>query len=146
MGSNPTDPIFGDIMYGMVTAQSLDESLHDSRLREIKELKREIKTLKEQKEKQDDVYRTLEKKYDNLQEKAAQLAAKNLELSKALTIYEHDPIVYVATDEGYDIEYWDKDENDYQCLMCIFNNPLEPDLVGFCEDLVLKLKDMYLME
>ena len=137
---------YGDIMYGMITAESLDESLHDSRLREIKELKREIKTLKEKRENQDDAYRKLEKKYDNLQQKTLELTAKNLELSKKITIYEHDPIICVATDDGYDIEYWDTETKDYETFMCIFNNPLESDLPSFCEDLVFTLKDMYLVE
>lgn len=130
----------------MVSADSADESLIDGRLREIKQLKAQINDLNSKIVDIEDKNDKLKKENKYLQDNNQKLNNMNFELSEKLLIYEHDPITLCSTSEGYDIEYWDKSTEQYEPLMSIYRNALEDDLREFSEYLVIKLKEMYMVE
>lgn len=132
-------------MSRMVTVDSLDDSLIEKRQKEVAELKKENDSLRLDLSHMTDRKTEWNKKFNDLLIEHRKIQQENLELTKKLLQYEHDPIKVDICTESIDILYWDDETNDYELFATFFNNNLEKDMEEFCNEFVMELKDAYVI-
>lgn len=137
-------------MSGMVTLDSLDDSLIERKQKEIHTLKAENDKIRLKLSQMTDNKEEWNNKYNDLLKKYRKLERENSEISEKLLYYEHDPIIMEEyySENGYciDISFWDTDTDRYALFASFYENNLEKDLENFCKEFIIKLKHEYLVE
>lgn len=124
----------------VVTIEGADDSLIERKQKEIHKLEERVQALDAQ-------LSILNIQMTEVKKENKQLKTSNKELSDKLLIYEHDPIILKENGIGnFDVLYWDKDSQQYDTFATFYENGLETSLKDFCEEFILELKEMYMVE
>lgn len=123
----------------MLTDDSMDDSLIEQRQKENKELRQQRDTLISELD-------ALKKQLKSQAETISVIQSENDELKKKLLVYEHDPIIYEESINGFIIKVWDKESDMYKTFAQFYDIDFEEDLEEFCKEFVIELKDAYMVE
>lgn len=124
----------------VVTIEGADDSLIERKQKELHVLEERIEALDAQ-------LSILNRQMSEMRRENQKLKTSNKELLDKLLIYEHDPIKLNDVGMGnFEVLYWDKDANQYETFATFYENNLETSLKDFCEEFILELKEMYMVE
>ena len=131
----------------MLNDDIMDDSLIERRQKEIKALKDEISALNTKVSTLETINYDYQEQINEMHTKILDLQSINSDLEHKLLIYEHDPIIYEESVDGFIIKVWHKDKSKYVTFAQFYESAeFEEDLEEFCKEFVLELKDAYLVE
>lgn len=133
----------------MTTDETADEYLRQKMNEDKKKLIEEIEALHAHNSILSNSIHEWNEKHNALGIKFNQLQNENIALKEKLLQYEHESFrLDTAGDESIDIEYWSEENGRYEVFASFYFNELDDidGLQALCEEILLMLKDTYVVE